>query len=95
MHFDVESTPLNNQAMTTSANYARNRQIEGTNFSHIIGKKVDSAGIIISSTVISDSVLTSGVYSTVFMLDMEIDIPEQMGVVLVDNEMNIHQNLMD
>jgi len=87
--------PLNNQAMTTSANYARNRQIEGTSFSHIIGEKADSAGIIISSTVISDSVLTSGIYSTVFMLDMEIDIPEQMGVVLVDNEMNIHQNLMD
>ena len=87
--------PLNNQAITTSASYARNREIEGTSFSHIIGKKVDSAGIIISSTVISDSVLTSGIYSTVFMLDMGIYIPEEMGVVLVDNEMNIHQNLMD
>ncbi len=90
---NIAILPLDNQALTTSANYERNRKIEGKEFSHIIGKQTNPAGII-SSTIISDSVLTSGVYSTVFMLEMGIDIPEGVGVMLVDKEMKIHQNLM-
>lgn len=90
---NIAILPLENQALTTSANYERNKKIEGKEFSHIIGEKTNQAGII-SSTIISDSALTSGVYSTVFMLDMDIEIPKDIRVMLVDMDMKIHQNLM-
>jgi len=90
---NIAILPLENQALTTSANYERNREIEGKEFSHIIGERTNMAGII-SSTIISDSALTSGVYSTVFMLEMDIDIPEGLGVMLIDKDMRLHQNLM-
>jgi len=90
---NIAILPLDNQALTTSANYERNREIEGIAFSHIIGANTNQAGII-SSTIISNSVLVSGVYSTVFMLEMDITIPDGIGVMLVDRDMKIHQNLM-
>jgi thiamine biosynthesis lipoprotein len=88
---NIAIIPLENQALTTSANYERYVEIEGKSFSHIIG---DMSNDIISSTIISDSVLKSGVYSTVFMLDTHTDIPTDMGVLLIDKEMRIHQNLI-
>lgn len=89
----IFAMPLSNQALTTSASYERNTKIEGEIFSHIIGK--DYSVEIISSSVISKSALTSGIYSTVFMLAKDIDIPEELGVILVDDDMNIHQNILD
>ncbi len=91
---NIAIVPLENQALTTSANYERNHKIEGESFSHIIGSSKNIAAII-SSTVISDSVLRSGVYSTVFMLEMDIEIPEGMGVLLLDKDFKLHQNLLD
>ena len=97
-HENIAIVPLSNQALTTSANYERNHKIEGKEFSHIINnslrKRSKNQIKIISSTIISDSVLRSGVYSTVFMLDMDIDIPKEMGVILVDEAFKLHQNIL-
>ena len=90
---NIAIVPLDNQALTTSANYERSHNIEGKSFSHIIGATTKGSDII-SSTIIADSVLCSGVYSTVFMLEMDIEIPEGMGVLLVDKNLKLHQNLL-
>ncbi len=90
---NIAIIPLHNQALTTSANYERNKEIEGKQFSHIIGQKYNAKEII-SSTIISDKVLTSGVYSTVFMLEKDLFIPDGLGVLLIDKDLKIHQNLI-
>lgn len=90
---NIAIVPLDNQALTTSANYERNHQIEGKEFSHIIGNTTNKSDII-SSTIISSSVLSAGIYSTVFMLEMDIIIPDEVGVLLVDSQLRLHQNLI-
>lgn len=81
-----------NQALTTSANYERSYDIEDKNFSHILSKKQNSKDIL-SATIISNSVLKSGIYSTAFMIDTNIDIPNDLKVVLIDKDLNLHQNI--
>jgi len=83
---------LRNQALTTSANYERNTKIEGQEFSHILSPDKQENGII-SATIISDSTLKSGIYSTSFMIDTNIEIPEDLKVVLIDKELKLHQNI--
>ncbi len=87
---------LNDQALTTSASYERSTKIEGKNFSHILSSQqsIPEQGII-SATIISDSTLKSGIYSTSFMISTDIEIPEGLKVVLIDNELQLHQNLQD
>jgi thiamine biosynthesis lipoprotein len=62
---------LQDQALTTSASYERNYQIEDKNFSHIISKDTTQKTQK-SVSVISNSCLTSGVYSTSLMIDPNI-----------------------
>ncbi len=83
---------LKNQALTTSASYERSVNIENKSFSHIIGVNPQKTDIL-SATIIADSTLKCGVYSTSFMLSTEIDIPDDLKVVLVDSELKLHQNL--
>lgn len=90
---NIAIVPLQNQALTTSANYERNKNIEGKQFSHIIGKN-HSACEIISATTISNSTLISGVYSTVFMIEKDIFIPDSLAVLLIDKDLKIYQNLL-
>ncbi len=65
---------IENQALTTSASYERNYQIEDKNYSHIISKE-ESKNKPLSVTVISESCIKSGVYSTSLMInpDLKID----------------------
>jgi len=86
------SVHLEDQALTTSANYERNIMIEDKKFSHIISKKNQNSEIL-SATVISNSVLKSGIYSTSFMISSEIDIPDTLKVALIDSDLKIHQNI--
>lgn len=83
---------LKNQALTTSAHYERNYNIEGKNFSHILSRQGNTKDLL-SATIISESVLKSGIYSTAFMINTHISIPDEMKVVLIDNTLKIHQNL--
>lgn len=84
---------LENQALTTSASYERKTIIENKEFSHICSTK-DINNEIISSTVIGNSALACGVYSTSFMIDSKIDIPQNLKILLVDNDLRIHQNII-
>lgn len=90
---------LNNQALATSASYERSNKIEGREFSHIIDGSPSIIGenqlqsAILSATIISDSTLVSGIYSTAFMLNSELEIPDNLHVILVDEQLRLHQNL--
>jgi len=86
------SVNLENQALTTSANYERNITIEDKKFSHIISTQTKNDEIL-SATVISNSVLKSGIYSTSFMITSELDISEDIKVALIDNDLRLHQNI--
>lgn len=74
---------LKNQALTTSASYERNHQIEDRIYSHIIHKK-PLQGKIISATVISPSVVESGVYSTALMIEPKL--PTSLQRILINRE---------
>ncbi len=83
---------LKNQGLTTSANYERSFKIENKEFSHILTKNKQQKDII-SSTIISNSTLKSGIYSTSFMIDTNIEIPDNIKVVLIDKDLKLHQNI--
>ena len=59
---------ISNQALTTSASYERNHQVEDKNYSHIISKDALQHQVL-SATVISSSVVESGVFSTALMIE--------------------------
>jgi thiamine biosynthesis lipoprotein len=59
---------ISNQALTTSASYERNYQVEDKNYSHIISKDALQEQVL-SATVISSSVVESGVFSTALMIE--------------------------
>lgn len=82
---------IKNQALTTSAHYERSYDIEDKNFSHILSNSNQKD--LLSATIISDSVLKSGIYSTSFMINTDIFIPEDVKVVLIDKDLKAHQNL--
>ncbi len=58
---------ITNQALTTSASYERNHQVENKKYSHLISSG-DLQQDIISATVISSSTLESGIFSTSLMV---------------------------
>lgn len=63
---------IENQALTTSASYERNCTIEGKLFSHILSKK-EIQNNPLSVTVIANSCVESGVFSTALMIDPTIE----------------------
>jgi len=86
---------LTNQGLTTSAHYERSTNVDGKNYSHIIGEQTVQSKNILSATVITDSVMASGVYSTSLMLDPTLDIISKIGVVLIDKQLRLHQNIFE
>ena len=64
----IKFIEIENQALTTSASYERNYQIEDQNYSHIISKN-ESKNHPLSVTVVSKSCIESGVYSTSLMIN--------------------------
>ncbi len=89
---------LRNQGLTTSAHYERSTVVEGKSYSHIINntKNKPDANVqtILSATVISDSVLTSGIYSTSLMINPGLPVDKNINVVLVDEHLRLHQNIV-
>lgn len=84
---------LKNQGLTTSAHYERSTKVEGKKYSHIIGEKTGALKIL-SATVISDSVLTSGIFSTSLMLNASLQLSNELGVILIDDQLRLHQNIL-
>jgi len=80
-----------NQALTTSASYERNHKVEDKRYSHIISTS-DLQNQILSATVISSSVVESGVFSTALMIEptlpiklKKILIMDSLKIVKIDN----------
>jgi len=90
---------LTNQGLTTSAHYERSTLIDGQTYSHIIDGRNEDAlkqndlNTIISATAISDSVLTSGLYTTALMIDPNLKPAEDMHIVLIDDQLQVRHNL--
>ena len=55
--------------------------------------KTSNASAILSATVISHSVLTSGIYSTSLMVNSTLVIEGDINVVMIDDELRLHQNI--
>lgn len=72
---------IEDQALTTSASYERNYQIEDNSYSHIISKSNDNK-IPLSATVISKNCVESGVYSTSLMINISLKAPNL--VIILD-----------
>lgn len=84
---------IEDQALTTSGSYERVHRVGDGVFSHILSPKVVS-GEILSATMIGSNALFCGVYSTAFMLDTEMVIPDGLQVMLIDRELRLHQNIL-
>jgi len=73
----IKMIPLENQALTTSASYERQYQIEDQVYSHIINTKSKTSSAK-SVSVISKSCVESGIYSTALMIDKNITTTNQV-----------------
>jgi len=83
---NILTISLKNRALTTSASYERYTKIEKEIYSHIIHKtKIQNR--ILSATVISDSAIKSGVYSTSLMINPNLEI--KLEKILIDEELRI------
>jgi len=82
----IQDAYLTDQALTTSASYERNQTVEGKSYSHIMHTQ-DLQNKVLSASVISSTVLQSGVYSTALMVDPTLDVPFKK--ILIDNHLEI------
>ncbi len=89
----IAMVQLSDQGLTTSAHYERSLVVSGKNYSHIIGDQTAQSQSILSATVLSNSVMESGVYSTALMLNPNLDILDKVGVILIDDKLRLHQNI--
>jgi FAD:protein FMN transferase len=83
---------LEDQALTTSAHYARRRALPGASgavLSHVVGDRLEQARWI-SASVVSHSALVSGIYSTALLVRDPIDLPPTVTAVTVDRDGRIH-----
>ncbi len=83
--------PLVNQALTTSAHYQRSYAFRDQQTSHILA----SRGVhpqVLSSTVVSDTALEAGIYSTALTIDPTLTLPDDVGFALVDDQLCLHQD---
>jgi len=90
---------LSNQGLTTSAHYERSTLVEGESYSHIINanssnNKSNNTSVILSATVISHSVLTSGIYSTSLMVNSNLIVDDDINIVMIDDKLRLHQNIV-
>jgi thiamine biosynthesis lipoprotein len=81
----IEDVLLSNQALTTSASYARSTTIEEQNYSHIM-HTTPLQKEIISVSVLSPTVLQSGIYSTALMIDPLLPLPFKK--IMIDQHLN-------
>jgi len=93
---------LENQALATSGHYARKRQLQDGELSHVLHSKKndkpqqddDSTATKqrwLSASVISNSTLISGIYSTSLLLAPQLALPADVLAITVDSARRIHQ----
>jgi thiamine biosynthesis lipoprotein len=85
------SVDLQDQALTTSGHYEREKQLGKRKISHILSERgIDSR--VLSVTTISESVLCSGIYSTALTIKPELPIGNDMSTIFIDSTLKIHQS---
>jgi len=88
---------LSDQGLTTSAHYERGTVVDGKTYSHIMTHNtepdLEKAPTILSATVVSNSVLESGIYSTSLMIKPTLDVDEEVKVILIDDQLCLHHNV--
>lgn len=82
------SLDLDNQALTSSGHYERSRKVGNKQASHIIGCIQED---ILQTTVVADSALAAGIFSTALTLHPELDLLDHMGKIIVDKNLMLHQ----
>lgn len=85
------SLNLEDQALTTSGHYERSKQMGKRKVSHILGRQGTDERVL-SVTVVSDTVLSSGVYSTALTLTPELSLADDMAAVFIDRNLQVHQS---
>lgn len=80
---------LEDQALTTSGHYARRRAVQGGVLSHVRAADATRARWA-SVSVVSDSTLVSGIYSTALLVDAEVALPPGALAIAVDADGRIH-----
>jgi thiamine biosynthesis lipoprotein len=76
----IKYIEIEDEALTTSASYERNYQIEDKVYSHIISKYED-INRPTSASVISTNCVESGVYSTALMIDRDLNISHKSIII--------------
>jgi thiamine biosynthesis lipoprotein len=80
---------LEDQALTTSGHYARRRALQGGVLSHVRAADASRARWA-SVSVVSDSTLVSGIYSTALLVDAEVPLPPCALAIAIDADGRIH-----
>ena len=83
--------PIQDQALATSGHSERSVVFNQQSHSHILAK----AGVekrILSTSVISNSVLTSGIYSTALSIRPELTQPRHIATLFIDESLAIHRD---
>ncbi|KGJ94858.1 FAD:protein FMN transferase [Colwellia psychrerythraea] len=77
----------------SSNSKSSNASSSNTNEKKKHNDKASNTSAILSATVISHSVLTSGIYSTSLMVNSNLIIEGDINVVMIDEELRLHQNI--
>jgi thiamine biosynthesis lipoprotein len=86
----ITHADITNQALTTSASYERSHIVEEKSYSHIISSS-DLQLDIISATVISSSVMESGIFSTALMIQPKLSM--KLKHFLITEKLDISENI--
>ena len=85
------SLPLVNAALTTSAHYERNFQFADQQSSHILSQYGTHPNVL-SVSVLAPTALEAGALSTALTIDPKLEVPSDVGVVFIDDQLSIHQD---
>ncbi|MDN3612292.1 FAD:protein FMN transferase [Vibrio ostreicida] len=85
------SLPLANAALTTSAHYERRQSFSDQNCSHILSQCGPHPQVL-SVSVLAPTALQAGILSTALTLNPTLPVPQEVGVVFIDDQLAIHQD---
>ncbi len=82
---------VENVAITTSGNTERQTQVGGKKVGHIVGQGGDNR--LLSATVISDSAMAGGIFSTALVVKPDLVLPDDIQQVLIGADRKIYSDL--
>ncbi|MBU2896695.1 FAD:protein FMN transferase [Vibrio hepatarius] len=85
------SLPLVNAALTTSAHYERGFKFGDQQSSHILAQ-CGTHPQVLSVSVLAPTALEAGALSTALTIEPTLAVPNEVGVVFIDDQLSIHQD---